>query len=141
MTFQPAFSYSKSTMETTKQCIKSLKVNNADTMTTWLMSLWCLYCYVNFKQISHIDKLFPWLGELQTPLLKGKWPRFQTLPGFVANTWLPSIFFQKIKRNNCFNSDLLNMVLVRKGSRSGWVFKLNAFFKSCNGVSAGGLIV
>ena len=33
---------SKSTMETPEQCVKSVKVNNKDTRTTWLMLLWCL---------------------------------------------------------------------------------------------------
>ena len=40
----PAFTCSKSTIETPEQCVKSVQSNNKDTKTTSMTSFWCFYC-------------------------------------------------------------------------------------------------
>ena len=48
LTTQSAFTCSKSTMKTPKQCVKSVQVNNKDTGTMWCL---CGVFIVNFEQI------------------------------------------------------------------------------------------
>ena len=53
---QSAFTCSKSTMETSEQCVNSVQVYSKDTGTT-LMTSPCVFIG-NFEQISHIVLVF-----------------------------------------------------------------------------------
>ena len=54
---QPAFSGSKTIMQTPGQCLKSIQVNKKDTRTTSLTSFWWLYCYL-WTDFTHCSSIF-----------------------------------------------------------------------------------
>ena len=41
---QPVFTCSKSAIDTLEQGVKYVKINDKDTITTSMTSVWCLYC-------------------------------------------------------------------------------------------------